>query len=86
MQSGDLIVLCTDGVWGAIEDRDFADFAAQETDLAAYNHGLLDEALRRGSDDNLSLLTLRFQSLAGNPQPPASASALASFFSRVFRR
>ena len=86
VRPGDLIVLCTDGVWGAIEDQDFAAFAAREPSLEGYNQGLMDEALRRGSDDNLSLLTLRFRSLAGEPGPPASASALAAFFSRVFRR
>ena len=86
VRPGDLIVLCTDGVWGAIEDRDFAEFAGREPGLEGYNQGLMDEALRRGSDDNLSLLTLRFRTLAGQPRPPASVSALGAFFSMVFRR
>jgi len=83
---GDLIVLCTDGVWGAVEDRAFADFAAREPGLEGYNQGLLQEALNRGSDDNCSLLTLRFRSLAGAPRVPGQGSSLASFFTRVFRR
>jgi len=83
---GDLIVLCTDGVWGAVEDRDFAAFALREPTLEGYNQGLVDEALHRGSDDNLSLLTLRFRSLTGTPGIPDRMSSLATFFSRVFRR
>jgi protein phosphatase len=86
VRPGDLIVLCTDGVWGAIEDRDFADYAAREPSLEGYNQALLDEALRRGSDDNLSLLTLRLRALAPTPPDPHPASTLGAFFSRVFRR
>ena len=83
---GDRVVLCTDGVWGAIEDQDFADVAAQEPTLAGYNRFLVEEALRRGSDDNLSLLTLQCNALTGSPQPHPSGSALGAFFARVFRR
>jgi len=80
------VVLCTDGVWGAIEDQDFADVAAREPTLEGYNRFLLEEALRRGSDDNLSLLTLQCNALAGSPQSHPPGSALGAFFARVFRR
>jgi protein phosphatase len=82
---GDLIVLCTDGVWGLIEDPDFATYAATATSLEHYNQTVLDEALRRGSDDNLSLLSLRFRSLTSVPSSQG-VGPLAAFFSRVFRR
>jgi protein phosphatase len=86
----DLIVLCTDGVWGLIEDPDFAGFASGGPPLDAYNQALLDEALKRGSDDNLSLLTLRLRGLASAPSGPprrsSAATPLGAFFSKVFRR
>jgi len=85
VRPGDLVVLCTDGVWGLIEDPDFASFAVAAESLESYNQSVLDEAIRRGSDDNLSLLSLRFRSLASSP-PADSFGSLASFFSRVFRR
>lgn len=81
---GDRVVLCTDGVWGVIEDQDFAEFAAAEPSLERYNQAVLEAALRRGSDDNLSLLSLNFRSLAGAPQP--QESALSVLFRKVFRR
>jgi len=82
---GDRVVLCTDGVWGVIEDQDFAEFSAAEPALEHFNQAVLEEALRRGSDDNLSLLSLSFRSLAGAPARPPE-SALGVFFRKVFRR
>jgi len=86
VQTDDLIILCTDGVWGHIEDQDFAHYAALEPSLAGFNQTILDQALSRGSDDNLSLLTLRFRSLTSEPYMDGSVSALGAFFGRVFRR
>jgi len=86
VQADDLIVLCTDGVWGHVEDHEFAGFALAEPSLEGYNQALIDEAIRRGSDDNLSLLSLRFRTLTGRPHPAPSGSGLGAFFSRVFRR
>jgi len=86
VQIDDQIVLCTDGVWGHIEDRDFARLAATENRLEAFNQVVLNEALRRGSDDNLSLLSLRFRSLTSSPYAGESLSSLGAFFGRVFRR
>ena len=86
VQADDLIVLCTDGVWGHVEDQEFAGFALAEPSLEGYNQAIVDEAIRRGSDDNLSLLSLRFRALTGHPHPAPPGSALGAFFSRVFRR
>lgn len=83
---GDLVVLCTDGVWGLIEDPDFAEYADAGQPLADYNQTLLSEALRRGSDDNLSILSLRFHALASASRRARSRPSLGAFFSRVFRR
>ena len=82
----DLIVLCTDGVWGHLEDQVFAQFAAKGGTLEEYNQGLLEEALRKGSDDNLSLLTLRLRSLTSPHYRNGSKTGLGAFFSKVFRR
>ena len=81
----DLIVLCTDGIWGHVQDQDFATFATRDKDLGDYNQLLLDEAILRGSDDNLSLLTLRFRALTSTPYA-GEGSSLGAFFRKVFRR
>jgi len=82
---GDQIVLCTDGIWGVIEDQEFAAFAAAEPSVERYNQAVVDEALRRGSDDNVSVLSLRLHTLNGAPYTH-TVSSLGAFFSRVFRR
>jgi protein phosphatase len=79
---GDRIVLCTDGVWGFVEDQELADHAAAHASLEGFNRAVLAAALRAGSDDNLSLLTLRLRALTGSPE----GSPRGSWFRRVFRR
>jgi protein phosphatase len=83
VRQDDLIVLCTDGVWGVIEDQAFAEFAHAEPSLEGFNQAVLDQAIRNGSDDNLSLLSLRFRSLAA-PVAQPSRSTLAAFLRRIF--
>ena len=85
VKTDDLIVLCTDGVWGHLDDQEFARFAAKESSLALYNQAVLEEALRMGSDDNLSLLSLRLRCLTSIPYRNGPAFSLGAFFKRVFR-
>ena len=85
MREGDRIVLCTDGVWGVIEDQEFADLAEARPDLESFNQAVLDEAIRRGSDDNLSLLTLHFNTLAGAPLASGTPSAMGLWLRKMFR-
>jgi protein phosphatase len=80
VRPGDRIVLCTDGVWGFVEDQHLADLAAAGASLEAFNQAVLDTAVRQGSDDNLSLLSLHLHALAGAPQ-----AARRSLFWRMFR-
>jgi protein phosphatase len=82
VRPGDRIVLCTDGVWGFVEDQDLADLAAGHSTLEGFNQAVLDAAMLRGSDDNLSLLSLHFRSLTGAPEP----SPVKSWFGRLFKR
>ncbi|MDR3672090.1 MAG: protein phosphatase 2C domain-containing protein [Holophaga sp.] len=79
---GDRIVLCTDGVWGFVEDQELAEHAAAQPSLEAFNRAVLAAALRGGSDDNLSLLTLRLRALAGEPEE----TPRRAWFRRVFGR
>jgi len=80
----DLIVLCTDGVWGVVEDLELAELAHAEPTLEGFNQAVLDRALRNGSDDNLSLLSLRLRSLAANLDGGRAASGLGAFLRRIF--
>ncbi|HLP16579.1 MAG TPA: protein phosphatase 2C domain-containing protein [Bacteroidota bacterium] len=67
LREDDLIVLCSDGVWSVIEDDEFADFARGTRSAEQLCSTLIDEAMRRESDDNLSVVTLRMHSLVDHP-------------------
>jgi PPM family protein phosphatase len=61
VQAGDTLILCTDGLWGVVPERDIA---SAVTDLEPENacQKLIDLALRRGGPDNITLMILRISS------------------------
>jgi len=86
VQKRDLIVLCTDGLWAMIEDQEFADFAGDHVPLEEYNQRILDEAMRRGSDDNLSVVSLRLRKLVPTAEVVPLGSSVGNFFKRIIGR
>ena len=58
VQNGDVIILCTDGVWSVIEDAEFAGIVAEEKDAESVSQRIIDLAMSRKSDDNLSVVAL----------------------------
>ncbi len=56
LQTGDQVIICSDGLWSVIED---GEFARPESDLSALCRALVDMALERGSDDNLSVIIIQ---------------------------
>ena len=68
--SGDIFVLATDGVYEHADDRFIADVIARSAhDLDGAARTIVDEACRRGSDDNLTLQLVRIDEV-----PDAGAS------------
>jgi len=61
---GDIIVLCSDGVWATIQDDEFADIISQSKDREHICKKIVDLAMERGSDDNLSMILLYLHRLA----------------------
>ena len=73
LQTGDRIVLCSDGVWSVVQDDEFAQLAGQFPDSQALTHSLVDLALQRQTDDNCSVVAVHiqgFQNAAGMDAPP----------------
>lgn len=60
---GDWIVLCCDGIWSVIDDEEFATLAGQSESTDALTQGLVDLALERESDDNVSVIALRIHAI-----------------------
>ncbi len=70
---GDVFVLTTDGVHEHVDGRSVVDAIARSGgDLDAAAHAIVDEALTRGSDDNLTVQIVRVDAL-----PPQRADELA---------
>ena len=55
---GDIVVLCSDGVWATIEDDEFARLVLESKDPENLCRQIVELAMERESDDNLSIIVL----------------------------
>src|SRR5512136_1346579 len=63
LQDDDRLVLCSDGVWSVIEDQEFALIASEAADMNDFSETLINLALERQSDDNLSVVAVHLHQL-----------------------
>lgn len=71
LSEGDLLVLCSDGLWSVVDDDEFAQTAG-ESSVDAIAQNLVDLALSRDTDDNVSVVVLQLRKLTPvhvDPQP-----------------
>jgi protein phosphatase len=61
LQPDDALILCSDGVWAFVQDAEFAGLAAEEPEPAALSRRLIELAMARASDDNVSAIAVRIQ-------------------------
>jgi len=59
VQSGDLYMLCTDGLWGSVRDVKMATILKSTMDLEAACQLLVDAANEAGGPDNITVLLVR---------------------------
>ena len=83
VQTGDALVFCTDGIWSVIEDEEFGEIAVTTHDPALLGKRILELALERDTDDNVSLITVFFHQL--DHQKESSAKNKSAMISRIFR-
>lgn len=62
LQEGDRIILCSDGIWSAIEDDEFAQIS-NELPVEKISRTLVELALQRGTDDNASVVVFYVKKL-----------------------
>lgn len=72
LRSGDLLLLCSDGLWGEVQDRKIAAILADPGSLDQMAERLLTEALLAGARDNVTVALYR------HPQATARAGACVS--------
>jgi protein phosphatase len=58
LEEGDVLVLCTDGLWSVVREAELARLALQESPAEACVK-LVHAALERGGPDNVTVVVLR---------------------------
>ncbi|MBS1818081.1 MAG: serine/threonine-protein phosphatase [Acidobacteria bacterium] len=64
LEPGDLVLLCSDGLHGVVDDAALAEIAGGQTDLKLATRRMVDTALERGSRDNVTALLVRVSGAA----------------------
>ena len=64
VKPGDIVVLCSDGVWAMIQDDEFAQLVTDTKDPENLCKHIVELAMERDSDDNLSIIILYLHQLA----------------------
>ena len=67
LQENDCLILCSDGLWSVIEDVEFAQLAGANHSAEHLGQSLIDLALERETDDNISVIAIYVRQLAANP-------------------
>jgi serine/threonine protein phosphatase PrpC len=67
LKEGDRLVLCSDGVWSVIEDQEFAQIANKTDGAHELSTSLINLALDRQTDDNVSAIAVHVTSLSSSP-------------------
>jgi serine/threonine protein phosphatase PrpC len=77
LQPGDVLLLCSDGLWAALPEAELVDALARETVVRAVPE-LVQSALRNGGamSDNVTGLAIAWQGAAGAPAVPAAGSTM----------
>jgi protein phosphatase len=61
--SGDVLLLCSDGLHGAVKAAEMADIVTRNADLDAAARELIDAANERDGSDNVSVQLVRIRSV-----------------------
>jgi PPM family protein phosphatase len=82
VRAGDVIILCSDGVWAVVQDEEFASLAVKTSGPHALSQDLIELALDRQSDDNVSVVAVKVrQPLPRSVNPRAQRhGGLGRFF------
>jgi PPM family protein phosphatase len=59
LQPGDTLLLCSDGVWGEVDDAEMQAILASSADCSTAARVLVDRALRAGAPDNATAIVAR---------------------------
>jgi len=82
VQDGDIIIFCSDGVWSVIDDDEFGSLATNSGSAEQLNRTIIDLAMKRESDDNVSAVTIILHKVVS--QKKERGSQLSKTMKRLF--
>jgi protein phosphatase len=59
LRAGDVIVICSDGLWGQVRDEEILDTISKKNSVKQAGHELIQLARKRGAPDNVTVQILR---------------------------
>jgi protein phosphatase len=81
VQAGDRFVLCSDGLWSAVEDAEISEIVGDAPPAGACQE-LLGRALSRTCQHNVTVQVIRIHAVDGTPASPGRNGWLSSIFQR----
>lgn len=84
LQQDDYFVICTDGIWAHVQDAEFSEIVLDVRRPELISQSLIDLALSRNSDDNVSAVIVHVEQAAETPVVTASNWGLSSFIRSKF--
>jgi PPM family protein phosphatase len=84
VEEGDLLILCTDGLWSVVDDEEIGRMAQAAENMEVFGQRIFDLAMARDSDDNLSVIALRLHALDASVPAPRKGFSLKNL--NPFRR
>ncbi len=76
MEGDDYLVLASDGIWDVLSNQVVADIVARSAGCRAAAAAVTDEAMRRGSMDNVTAVVISLRSTWGGQEMPANQPPL----------
>ncbi|MEZ4321234.1 MAG: protein phosphatase 2C domain-containing protein [Myxococcota bacterium] len=67
LANGDRLLICSDGLWGSVDDASMADVLRNTPDPQAASVALMERAVARGSVDNITVLVVRVEGTETDP-------------------
>jgi serine/threonine protein phosphatase PrpC len=69
LQDGDIILLCSDGLNGMLQDKDIENILIQNPDIEASKEVLIADANKAGGHDNITVVLAEMVTIAAKPVP-----------------
>ena len=61
LQRGDMLLLCTDGVHGVVDDETLCELMSQKAGLEEIARSLIAMSFERGTRDNVTVVVVRYE-------------------------